>query len=83
MELQFFPLDTNGHNLDKILDNKTAFVIRNGEYGRLEISIEPYNINIDAWATVEIDKNQARYLINYLTAYIADTDMIVTDPNND
>jgi hypothetical protein len=83
MKLQFFPLGTHGHNLDKILNDKTAFVIRNDEYGRLSISIEPYNIYIDAWATVEIDKNQARYLINYLTAYIADTDMIVTDPNND
>ena len=73
MELNFFPLDTDGHNIDKVLEGKTELQISSIGDGTLEISIQPYSIDIDAWITIEIDKNQARYLINYLTAYIADT----------
>ena len=82
MELHFFPLDTNSNNIDKVLEGKTEIHIGNIDYGRIAISIQPYNDVHDAWVTVEIDKNQARYLINYLTAYIKDTDMIVSDPND-
>ena len=73
MELQFFPLNVDGYNIDKVLEGKTEFQIGSIGDGTLEISIQPHGANNNAWIAIEINKNQARYLINYLNAYIKDT----------